>query len=227
MQCASHTEEVIDLPCRVCVHGKWASCFLNIHRYEVGLTATNDDDFCGWGEGGEGVGGDGGSEGTEVVLAILWVVVSIVYSREELVIGGHTPQKKCRIKMTRTRRGPFSLSAYKLLKVYFFPSLSSTGRSATFSRSPLVGGLLLTLISPLKSAEGSFTAILLKEESGLLPIVSSQRTRGTRVRVSSITMILGLESNKEREETKDRIKEEAHVVADPPETTDSISKCGG
>lgn len=40
-------------------------------------------------------------------------------------------------------------------------------------------------------------------------------------------MILGLESNKEREETKDRIKEEAHVVADPPETTDSISKCGG
>lgn len=36
----------------------------------MGLTATNDDDFCGWGEGGEGVGGDGGSEGTEVVLAI-------------------------------------------------------------------------------------------------------------------------------------------------------------
>lgn len=189
------------------------------------MAAADDDDFGGWREGGEGGRGDGGCKDAKVVLAILKVFVSIFYSKEEVVTGGHTPQKKCRIKIIRTRRGPFWLSAYKLLKVYFFPFLSSTGKPETFSRSPLVGGLLLTLISPLKSAEGSFTAMLflLREEPGLLPIVSSQRTRGTRVRVSSIAMLVGLESNKEIEETKERSNEEAHVGVNPSETTDSIS----
>ena len=142
--------------------------------------------------------------------------------------GMHTPQKKCRINITRTRRGPFSLSAYKLLKVYFFLFWSSTGNCATFSKSPLVGGLLLTLISPLKSAEGSLTAILLREEAGSLPIVSIQRTRGTRVRVRSKAMMVGSERKKEEEETKE-LKKEVHgegggVAADPPETNLSILK---
>ena len=166
------------------------------------LAAADDDDFCGRGEGGEGVGGDGGCEGPEVLLAILWMSVS-VRRRDENVIGALAPQKKCRINIIRTRRGPFSLSAYKLLNVCFFPSLSSTDRSAACSKSPLVGGLLLTLIFPLKSPEGSLMAILLKEEAGSLPIVSIQRTRGTRVRVSSMAMMVGLERNKEREEIKE------------------------
>ena len=195
----------------------------------MGLAAADDDEFCWWREGGEGVRGDGGCNGANVVLAILLVLVSIFYSREEVVAGDHTPQKKCRIKIIRTRRGPFSLSAYKLLKVYFFLSLSNTGRSETLSRSSLVGGLLLSLISPVKSAEGSLTAMffLLREEPGLLPIVSSQRTRGMRVRVSSIAMLLGWESNKEIEETKDRHNdssdEAAHIGVNPSETTDSDS----
>ena len=117
-------------------------------------------------------------------------------------VGGHTPQKKCRMNIIRTRRGPFSLSAYKLLKVCFFRSLSSTGRSAALSRSPLVGGLLLTLMSPLKSAEGSLTAILLREEAGSLPMESIQRTRGTRVRTSRTARWVGLERDKGREERK-------------------------
>lgn len=118
-------------------------------------------------------------------------------------MGAHTPQKKCRINIIRTRRGPLSLSAYKLLNEYFFLSLSSTDRSATFSKCSLVGGLLLTLMSPLKLAEGSLTDILLREEPGLLPIVSIQRTRGTRVRVSSIARLIGSESKEEKEATKE------------------------
>lgn len=149
-----------------------------------------------------------------------WLVsVSCPAGKEEVVIGVHTPQKKCRTKMNRTRRGPFSLSAYKLLNVYFFLSLSSTGRSATLSRSPLVGGLLLILISPLKSSEGSLTAILLKEEAGSLPIVSIQRTRGTRASVSSTAIAVGLEKKKDKGETKEWNNE--GVVpggVDPPET---------
>ena len=120
----------------------------------------------------------------------------------------HTPQKKCRINMIRTRRGPFSLSAYKLLKVYFFLSLSNTVKSAALSKSPLAGGLLLTLMSPLKSAEGSLIAIfLLREEAGSFPMESIQRTRGTRVRMRSRAMMVGLEKNKEEEETKERHEE--------------------
>ncbi len=148
-----------------------------------------------------------------------WLSVSCPAGKEEVVIGVHTPQKKCRTKMNRTRRGPFSLSAYKLLNVYFFLSLSSTGRSATLSRSPLVGGLLLILISPLKSSEGSLTAILLKEEAGSLPIVSIQRTRGTRASVSSTAIAVGLEKKKDKGETKEWNNE--GVVpggVDPPET---------
>ncbi len=148
-----------------------------------------------------------------------WLSVSCPAGKEEVVVGVHTPQKKCRMKMNRTRRGPFSLSAYKLLNVYFFLSLSSTGRSATLSRSPLVGGLLLTLISPLKSPEGSLTAILLKEDAGSLPIVSIQRTRGTRASVSSTAIAVGLEKKKEKGETKEWNKEEVVVPGgvDPPE----------
>ena len=115
----------------------------------------------------------------------------------------NTPQKKWRINITRTRRGPFSLSAYKLLKVYFFLFWSNTGKSAALSRSPLVGGLLLALISALESGGESLTAILLREEAGSLPIVSIQRTRGTRVRVRSKARMVGSERKKEEEETKE------------------------
>lgn len=73
--------------------------------------------------------------------------------KEEMV--AHTPQKKCRMKTTSTRRGPFSLSAYSDLNVYDFLFASNTCTSATFSSCSLVGALLFTLISPLKSAEGS------------------------------------------------------------------------
>ena len=156
-----------------------------------------------------------------------WLSVSLV-ARKWGGGGMHTPQKKCRINITRTRRGPFSLSAYKLLKVYFFLFWSSTGKSATFSRSPLVGGLLVTLISALKSAGGSLTAILLREEEGSLPIVSIQRTRGTRVRVRSKATMVGSERKKEEEETKE-LNKEVHdeavagaAAADPPETKLSI-----
>ena len=193
---------------------------MNVHGYEVGLATADDDDFCGWGEGGERVGGDGGCKGTEILLAILQVFVSVIRGKKEVLIGLHAPQKKCRMNMIRTRRGPFSLSAYKPLNVCFFPSLSSTGKSATFSRSSLVGGLLLTLMFPLKSAEGSLTAILLREEAGFLPMVSIQRTRGTRVIVSSIAREVGLESNKEKKETMEwnaEWKVEGHEGADPPE----------
>ena len=176
---------------------------MNVHGYEVGLTAADDDDFCGWREGGERVGGDGGCDSTEILLTVLGLFVSVIRGKQEVWIGLHTPQKKCRMNMIRTLRGPFSLSAYRPLNVYFFPSLSSTGKSATFSRSSLVGGLLLTLTFPLKSAEGSLTAILLREEAGFLPIVSIHRTRGTRVIVSSIAMVLGLERSKEIGETKE------------------------
>lgn len=202
---------------------------MDVHGYDARLAAAYDDYFCGWREGGQGVGGNGGYKGTKVLLAILWMFVSVFYSKAEVVVEVHTPQKKCRMNIIKTRRGPFSLSAYKLLNVYFFPSLSSTGRSATFSKLSLVGGLLLTLMSPLKSAEGSFTAILLREEPGFLPIVSIQRTRGRRTSVSSIAMLVGLESKKEKDETKEREIEwnaewnvEAHGGVDPPETTDCI-----
>lgn len=67
-----------------------------------------------------------------------------------------TPQKKCRIKTTSTLLGPFASSAHRLLNVCDFLFTSSTGSSATFSKSDFVGGLLLTLMSPLKSPEGSF-----------------------------------------------------------------------
>lgn len=151
--------------------------------------------------------------------------------REREKQGVHTPQKKWRINMIRTRRGPFSLSAYRLLKVYSFLSLSSTRRPAALSKSPLVGGLWLTVISPLNSAEGSLTAILFRKEEGCLPIESTQRTRGTRVKVRSMAMRLGSEGNKEEEKTKERNeeeeeeeeeKEEVHGGADPPETDLSI-----
>ena len=197
---------------------------MNVHGYEVGLAAADDNDFCGWGEGGERVGGDGGRKGTEIFLTVLRLSVSVIRGKKEVLVGLHTPQKKCRMKMIRTRRGPFSLSAYKPLNVCFFPSLSSTGKSATFSRSSLVGGLLLTLIFPLKSAEGSLTAmlILLREEAGFFPKVSIQRRRGTRVIVRSIARYVGLESNKEKGETKEA---EGH---DPPElrlTASMIADC--
>ena len=59
-----------------------------------------------------------------------------------------------------------------------------------------------------------------------MPIESSQRTRGTRVRVSNIAMTVGFERNKEKEETKEW-NEEGHGVAhgeaaDPPETNECI-----
>lgn len=68
----------------------------------------------------------------------------------------HTPQKKCRMKTTSTLLGPCSSSAHRLLNVCDFLCISSTGSCSTFSKSVFVGGLLLTLISPLKSPEGSF-----------------------------------------------------------------------
>lgn len=40
--------------------------------------------------------------------------------------------------------------------------------------------------------------------------------------MSSIAMLVGLESNKEIEETKERSNEEAHVGVNPSETTDCI-----
>lgn len=79
----------------------------------------------------------------------------------------HTPQKKCRIKTTSTLLGPFSSSAHRLLKVCAFLCMSSTGSCATASRSDFVGGLLLTLMSPLKSPDGSFAF-----EAGVTAIVA-------------------------------------------------------
>ena len=147
--------------------------------------------------------------------------------------GVHTPQKKWRINIIKTRRGPFSLSAYKLLKVYSFLSLSSTGRLAALSKSALVGGFWFTMISPFNSGEGSLTAILFREEEGCLPIESIQRTRGTRVRVRSIATRVGSEGNKEEGKTKDRNVEEGeeeeeegrgkgHGGVNPPEGDLSI-----
>ena len=60
VQGARHAEEVVEFPCRVGVDGKRTLCFSLVHGYEVGLTATDDDDFGGWREGGERSGGDGG-----------------------------------------------------------------------------------------------------------------------------------------------------------------------
>ena len=91
---------------------------------------------------------------------------------------------------------------------------------------------MLTLISPLKSAEGSLTAMLFEEEAGSVPIESSQRTRGTRVEVRSIAMTVGFERNKEQEKTKEW-NEEGHgdrvahgEAADPPETNECMVKLG-
>ena len=198
---------------------------MNVHGYKVGLATADDDDFCGWREGGERVWGDGGCKGTEILLTILRLFVSVIRGKKKVWIGLHTPQKKCRMNMIKTRRGPFSLSAYKPLKICFFPSLSSTGKSATFSRSSLVGGLLLTLMFPLKSAEGSLTAILLREEAGVLPIVSTQRTNGTRVIASSIAMNVGLEFKKDKGETKEwnaDWRAEGQEEADSPELRESM-----
>lgn len=77
-------------------------------------------------------------------------------------------------------------------------------------------------MSPLKSAEGSFTAMLLSEEPGFLPIVSIQRTRGTRVRVRKMAMAVGLERNKWKEEGRKVWKEARLCRGDTPETNDSI-----
>ena len=75
------------------------------------------------------------------------------------------------------------------------------------------------------------TAILLRDEAGSLPIVSIQRTRGTRVRVRSKAIMVGSERKKEEEETKELNKEvhgeeetTAAAGADPPETNSSIVK---
>lgn len=162
----------------------------------------------------------GGTPGSSVYMGqCLW------QSRKREKRGGHTPQKKWRINIIKTRRGPFSLSAYKLLKVYSLLSLSSTRRLAALSKSPLVGGLWLRLISPLNSAEGSLTAILFREEEGCLPIESIQRTRGRRVRVRSRAMRVGSEGNKEEGKTKERSGEgEGEGEADPPESDLSICK---
>ena len=187
---------------------------------------------CGWPQpmttisvGGERAERDSGVMEDAKVRRYSWQFcgsLSVFDDETRRAIGVHAPQKKCRINIIRTRRGPFSLSAYKLLNVCFFPSLSSTDRSAACSKSPLVGGLLLTLISPLKLPEGSLMAILLKEEPGSLPIVSIQRTRGTRVRVSSMAMMVGLERKKEREEIKEW-NEERHEGAGTPETNACMS----
>lgn len=90
-----------------------------------------------------------------------------------------------------------------------------------------MGGLLLTLISALKSGEGSLTAILLREEDGSLPIVSIQRTRGTRVRVRSKAMMVGSERKRMEEETKE-LNEDGHgSAADSPETNLSMLRVAG
>lgn len=58
------------------------------------LAAADDDDLCGWGEGGEGVGGDGGCECTEVLLAVLCISVSVSGSKEEGEAGrAYTTEK--------------------------------------------------------------------------------------------------------------------------------------
>ena len=92
-----------------------------------------------------------------------------------------------------------------------------------------MGGLLLTLISALRSGEGSLTAMSLREEDGSLPIVSIQRTRGTRVRVRSKAMMVGSERKRKRveEETKE-LNEEGHgSAADSPETNLSMLRVAG
>ena len=48
IQGTSHAEHVVYFSCRVCVHGKRASGFLGVHRYELRLAAADDDDFCRW-----------------------------------------------------------------------------------------------------------------------------------------------------------------------------------
>ena len=92
-------------------------------------------------------------------------------------------------------------------------------------------------MSPLNSAEGSLTAIQLREEEGSLPIESIQRTKGRRVKVRSKAMMVGserkeekeekdrtMELNKEEEEVEVEEEEEDHVGAeDSPETSLSIA----
>ena len=58
-------------------------------------------------------------------------------------------------------------------------------------------------------------------------MVSIQRTRGTRASVSRMAMVLGLESKKEKKETKEWSNSEVHVGGvDPPETNDPMIGIG-
>lgn len=62
-----------------------------------------------------------------------------------------TPQKKCRMKMIRTRLFSPAGVEYMLLKGTFSPSTVRTGRSAILSNTAFVGEAFETLRSPLKS----------------------------------------------------------------------------
>ena len=87
--------------------------------------------------------------------------------RQELKHGGLTPQKKCRMKMTRHVLATPSVCVYRLENLCALLSLSKTSISPAFASSFRVGSLSSTLMLPLKSAGGpsgvarpSFTAIV-------------------------------------------------------------------
>ena len=140
------------------------------------------------------------------------------------------------MKHIRTRRGPSSLSAYRLLNVRDFLSASSTGRFATFSRVAFVGGLLLTLISPTKSACGSTAIVGWRNEVA----VSYRKTKGTKKIITATvsrrgTRKAGLKSTEmvtagERKARSLEAGTSAHQFcggSDPPEAKWAIIASGG
>ena len=98
------------------------------------MSTADDDDGRGWGEGG---GRDGAREDADVFLADLRAVS--VVSKVGMEKGGRcTPQKKCRMKMTRTRCVASELTK-RLLNGREVPSAAKTGTPAAVDSSAAIG----------------------------------------------------------------------------------------
>lgn len=80
-----------------------------------------------------------------------------------------TPQKKCLMNKTSTRRAAVS-PEYRDLNVCFLPCTSRTGSSAHFSKSVLVGRFFDTLISPLHIPSGDDESVVAGAAAGVLSV---------------------------------------------------------
>ena len=104
-----HAEGVVQPAGRVGVDGEPARGRVGVEGDEVRVPAADDDDLRGGGEGKEAFGRDGRAEGAEVFLAVL---ERISGNRDGSGWDGRarTPQKKCRMNITITRRPSCSLA---------------------------------------------------------------------------------------------------------------------